>query len=113
MASAETKVFSTATRQGVTGVLKATGSTDPDVLFAAKQDLVDAYKPAKTMSWIPLICGVVLTVTVIGAFIGIPALILGWWMRRKGTRNLATVEAAYDEYLASIGLKPIAPGVAA
>jgi hypothetical protein len=28
-------------------------------------------------------------------------LILGWWMRRRGVRNLETVEAGYAEFLGS------------
>jgi hypothetical protein len=45
--------------------------------------------------------GALLTVTILGAFLGIPMLILGWWMRRRGVRNLETVEAGYAEFLGS------------
>jgi len=32
-------------------------------------------------------------------------IVLGWWLRRKSTRNLATVEDGFTEYLGSIGVK--------
>ena len=97
--------LSNATKQQVVGALKATGSSDPDVLFACKQELLDQYKPLKMMSLIPVICGALLCLTVIGAFIGVPMIVLGWWLRRKSTRNLATVEDGFTEYLGAIGVK--------
>jgi hypothetical protein len=100
-------LLSTATKQGVIGALRATGSTDQVVLFAAKEDLLDGYRSARTLSWIPLIAGALLTVTLVGAVLGIPLLLLAWWLRRTGQRNLATVEAGYAEYLSSLGLKPL------
>jgi hypothetical protein len=48
-----------------------------------------------------MVMGGLLTITILGAFIGIPLLILGWWMRRRGVRNLETVEAGYAEFLGS------------
>jgi Family of unknown function (DUF5362) len=111
MAGNPNAALSTASKPQVIGALKATGSTDPDVLFAAKQDLLDQYKPLKTMSWILIICGVLICLTLIGAIIGVPMILLGWWLRRKCNRNIATVEAGFAEYLSSIGVK--APIVAA
>ena len=97
--------LSNATKQQVIGALKATGSSDPDVLFACKQELLDQYKPLKMMSLIPVICGALLCLTVIGAFIGVPMIVLGWWLRRKSNRNLATVEEGFTDYLNSVGVK--------
>jgi hypothetical protein len=97
--------LSNATKQQVIGALKTTGSSDPDVLFACKQELLDQYKPLKMMSLIPMFCGALLCLTVIGAFIGVPMIVLGWWLRRKSKRNLATVEEGCTEYLGSIGVK--------
>jgi len=111
MAGNPNAALSTAAKPQVIGALKATGSTDPDVLFAAKQDLLDQYKPLKTMSLIPIICGALLCLTVIGAIGGVPLILLGWWLRRKCNRNIATVEEGFSDYLSSIGVK--APNVAA
>ena len=97
--------LSNATKQQIIGALKATGSSDPDVLFACKQELLDQYRPLKTMSFIPMICGALLCLTVIGAFIGVPMMVLGWWVRRKSKRNMTTVEDGFSEYLNTIGMK--------
>lgn len=101
--------LSTASRPQVIGALKAANSTDPDVLLHVKEDLLDQYRPLKMMSMVPIICGVGISLTIIGALIGIPLIVLGFFLRRKCKRNMATVESAYDEYLASIGLRQLAP----
>ena len=98
--------LSTATTPQVIGALKATNSKDVDVLFAAKQDLLDQYRPLKMMSMIPIISGALISLTVIGAIIGVPLIALGIWLRRKCKRNMTTVESAYDQYLSSIGALP-------
>ena len=107
--------LSTATKPQVIGALKAANSTDPDVLLHVKEDLLDQYRPLKIMSMVPIICGVLISLTVIGALIGVPLVILGIFLRRKCKRNMATVEGAYEEYLASLGLRlpPATPAVAA
>lgn len=107
--------LSTATKPQVIGALKAANSTDPDVLLHVKEDLLDQYRPLKIMSMVPIICGVLISLTILGAIIGIPLVILGFWLRRKCKRNMATVEGAYEEYLASLGLRlpPATPAVAA
>ena len=105
--------LSTATKPQVIGALKAANSTDTDVLLHVKEDLLDQYRPLKMMSWVPIICGALISLTVIGAIIGIPLIILGIFLRRKCTRNMATVESAYDDYLASIGRPRLATATAA
>jgi len=101
--------LSTASRPQVIGALKASNSTDPDVLLHVKEDLLDQYRPLKMMSLVPIVCGGLISLTVIGAIIGIPLILLGIFLRRKCKRNMATVESAYDEYLASLGMKRLAP----
>jgi len=105
--------LSTATKPQVIGALKAANSTDTDVLLHVKEDLLDQYRPLKMMSWVPIICGALISLTIIGAIIGIPLIILGIFLRRKCTRNIATVESAYDEYLTSLGKPRLAPAPAA
>ena len=96
-------------RQQVIGLLKATGSRDPDVLLAAKEDMLASVKPVKVMAFVPLICGALLTLTVIGAFLGIPAFLGGLWLWFRGRKNVRTVEGAYHEYLASLNLGAQSP----
>jgi hypothetical protein len=109
--------LSTATRSQIVGALKAASSTNPDVLLHVKEDLLDQYRPLKMMSVVPIFCGVLISLTVIGALIGVPLVILGIFLRRKCKRNMATVESAYEEYLASLGLRlpaasPVVPAPA-
>jgi len=46
-----------------------------------------------------MVLGGLMTILILTAFIGIPLLILGWWMRRRGVSNVQVVEAAYAEYV--------------
>jgi hypothetical protein len=105
--------LSTASKPQVIGALKAANSTDPDVLLHVKEDLLDQYRPLKMMSMVPIFCGVLISLTILGAVIGIPLIVLGFFLRRKCKGNMATVESAYDEYLASLGQARLAPAPAA
>jgi len=92
----------TVTRQQALGALKATGSSDPDVLFAAKEALLVLSRPGRVVTLIVMIAGGLLTLTIIGALAGLPALLVAWWLRRRFTRNIRTADAAYQEHLASL-----------
>ncbi|MBS1853449.1 MAG: hypothetical protein JST79_21335 [Acidobacteria bacterium] len=95
----------TLNKQIVLGALKSTGSKDPDVLYAKKSELIQMSKGMRGYSWIPMICGVLLCITIIGAFIGIPALIVGIWLRMKANKNLKLADEALAEYLQSLGIQ--------
>ena len=43
--------------------------------------------------------------TVIGAFVGIPAFLVGLWLRIKSGKNLKIADETLEEYLQSIGVK--------
>ena len=64
-----------------------------------------ATRPA--MIWgMPLVAflmvgGGILTITVFAAFAGIPLALFGIWMWRSSSRNIATVETAFSEFIAS------------
>jgi Family of unknown function (DUF5362) len=97
----EKNPFLSLDKQTVIGFLKSTGSRDPDVLHTQKVSLLSAARFPKIAGIYLMVLGALMTVLILTAFIGIPLLILGWWMRRRGVRNLATVEEAYGEYLAA------------
>jgi hypothetical protein len=104
MALAPTEIagpFTRLDKQSVIGTLKATGTRDPDVLHAQKQKLLAPSKSLKTASYVITGCGVLLTITIVAAFAGIPFGLFGIWIWRFSSKNIATVEAAYSEYLAS------------
>jgi hypothetical protein len=104
MALAPTEIagpFTRLDKQSVIGTLKATGTRDPDVLHAQKQKLLAPSKSLKMASYVITGCGVLLTITIVAAFAGIPFGLFGIWIWRFSSKNIATVEAAYSEYLAS------------
>jgi hypothetical protein len=94
--------FSLMTRQEVMGVLKATGSRDSDVLFAAKEQLLGQVKPLKIFGICAYVTGGLSTLLIVFAFIGIPLLFFGWWMRRRARQNIEVIESTFAEYLASV-----------
>jgi hypothetical protein len=103
--------FSRLTPQQVLGTLKATGSTDPDVLAAAKAQLVQPMKFLKFMGIWAYLTGGLATILILTAVIGIPLLIFGWWVRRRGSDNIQTIETTFSEYLQSIGARVPAAAV--
>ena len=88
--------------QQVIGALRSTGSTDPDVLFAKKEELLSETKRLKLLGVAPLIAGTILTVSIIGAIVGIPMLIVGFSVRKAYKHNIAVTDAALAEYLKSL-----------
>ena len=86
-------------RQSVIGFLKSTGTRDPDVLHTQKRSLVSAAKFPKLVGVYLMILGALMTAMILLAPIGIPVLIFGWWMRRRGVKNLEAVEEGYAEYV--------------
>jgi hypothetical protein len=86
-------------RSMVIGYLKSTGSRDPDVLHTQKSEILSAAKFPKMAGVYLMVLGGLMTMLILTAFIGIPLLILGWWMRRRGVSNVQVVDAAYAEYL--------------
>jgi hypothetical protein len=93
--------FSKVDKQSVIGTLKSLGSRDPDVLHAQKQRLLAPSLNMKKISLFLMIGGGVLTITVFAAFAGIPLVLFGIWMWRSSSRNIATVETAFTEFMAS------------
>ena len=85
----------------VIGFLKSTGSRDKDVLYTQKRNLESAAKFPKIAGVYLMVLGALMTVMILSAFIGIPLMILGWWMRKRGIRNLEAVEEGYSEYAAA------------
>jgi hypothetical protein len=89
-------------KQEALGLLKSGASRDKDVLLAQKAQLLTAARMPKWIGTIFMVAGGVATVTVLLAVIGIPMLIFGWWIRRRGVNSIAAVESAYAELVATI-----------
>lgn len=45
-----------------------------------------------------------MTLTILMAILGIPLIFFGWWVRKRGQENLATIESAYAEYVQSLAV---------
>lgn len=94
--------FISVDKQTVIGTLKAARSSDPDVLHAQRTELLTSVKfPKLAGNWVMFLGGMI-SLTIIGAVIGIPMLVVGWWLRQRGSRNIAAVEAGYSEYLKTL-----------
>jgi hypothetical protein len=89
-------------RQQVFGALKATGSSDPDVLYARKEELLGDTHRLKILGIWPLFLGTVMTLTIIGAVVGIPFMIFGWIMRKRVKNNIQVAESTYSDYLTQL-----------
>jgi hypothetical protein len=92
-------------RQQVIGALKATGSSDADVLFARKEELLADTRRMKLLGVFPFIVGIAMSLTIIGAVVGIPIIFFGVWVRKRIRWNTQTAESALADYLSSIGVK--------
>jgi hypothetical protein len=89
-------------KQQVLGALKGCGSYDPDVLFARKEELLADSRKMKLLGIMPIIVGIAMCLTVIGAFVGIPMIGFGWWVRKRIRTNIETADSAYADYLGSV-----------
>lgn len=84
-------------KQEVIGLFKASGSSDKDVLQAQKIQLLTVAKLPKWVGTVFMVAGGLATVTIVMAVIGVPMLIFGWWIRRRGVSSIEAVESAYAE----------------
>lgn len=94
--------------QAVTRRLKATGSTDPDVLYAAREELAAPFQRHRILCLIIIVAGTLVCCTLVLVPIGIPAVLYGVRHHRRTRANLATIEAAHVAYIAA--LSPTAHG---
>jgi hypothetical protein len=94
--------FNLLSREQVMGALKSTGSRDPDVLLAAKEEFASNYRPIKWFGIWGMVCGVLMTLLIVLAPLGIPLFFLGIWWFKRAKKNSALIEATYAEYLTSL-----------
>lgn len=86
------------TPQEVVLALRSTGASDEDVLYAAKTEFAEPFRYQKTCGLSLSVLGLLVSLTGIGALLGVPIVAAGIWIWRKGARNLAIVELAFDGY---------------
>ena len=101
--------FNLLTREQVMGYLKSTGSKDPDVLLAAKEEFASNYRPIKWMGIWGMVCGVLMSLLIVLAPLGIPLFFLGVWWFRRAKKNAITIEGTYAEYVGTLTGKGPSP----
>ena len=94
--------FSPVSEQAVFGTLKENGSHDPDVLYAHKETMLAPYKNLKRLAIIGAAIGGLFTIMIFMAWFGIPVLIASWLLWRFQAKQVASVEAGYARYQASL-----------
>ncbi len=92
-------------RQQALGALRAAGSTDADILHARKEGMLAGTKRMKLLGVFPIIVGVAASLTIVGAVIGIPAIMFGVSMRKRIRTNIAVADAALAEYLGTLAAR--------
>jgi len=90
--------FTPVDKQWVIGTLKAMGSTDPDVLYAARAKLLSAVGFTRIAGAGLAGLGVLLLGFAQTRLVAGPLVVVGWWLWRRGARNVAVVQAGYDEF---------------
>ena len=85
----------------VFAALKAAGSFDPDVLFAAKQRMLAPYKDLKRLAVVGIVLGCALVVMISLPIFGILAFAASALLWRFQAKQVANVEAGYSQFLAS------------
>ena len=94
--------FTTLDQQTVVGSLKSTGTRDSDVLYAQKETMLAPYKHLKLLAKIGYAVGGLFTIMIFMAWFGIPVLIASWLLWKCQAKQIATVEAGYAQYIASL-----------
>jgi hypothetical protein len=86
-------------KQQMIGTLRAAGTKDRDVLYARKQEMLTMSKGMRIMGFIWMACGLLVSLTIILAIMGLPMAGLGFLMWWRGSKNIKIAEATFKEYL--------------
>ena len=86
-------------RQQAIDALRSTGSSDPDVLCARKEELLNRIRKMKLFAITQMIVGIVVSLTIIGAIVGVPLMIRGLALKRCAEASDNAVETTYEEYV--------------
>lgn len=87
-------------KQEVLVMLRPASKGNKDAFLAKKQEQISVAKLPKYMGTFFLGIGILATVLIITAIVGVPVAIVGWWMRRRSASNIQVIEAACAELLA-------------
>ena len=88
-------------KESVMEALRAVGSRDPDVLRDRVRSLARPVRVQEAAGIGLVSLGVVAAFVAPGPVVGVPVALLGWLLWRRGTRNVAALEAGYVEFVRS------------
>jgi len=88
-------------KERVIAALRAVGSRDPDVLRARARAMGRVVRVQEGAGLALAVLGAVASFTRAGPALGVPMVLLGWWVWRLGVRNVAVVEAGFVEVVRS------------
>lgn len=86
-------------RQQAVDALRSTGSSDPDVLYARKEELLSRTRKMKLLAITQIGVGTLLSLTIVAAIIGVPLIIQGVTRVRCARASIESVETTYEEYV--------------
>ena len=98
-------------KQQVTVALKATGSSDADILFARKEEILADTRRMSRLVVLPIVGGAAMCLTVLGAIAGVPVILYGVRLRKQIRSNIDIAESAYAEYISALSRRPHAATV--
>jgi hypothetical protein len=93
--------FASIDKEGAMILLRAAGSHDPDVLRGRKETLIRSVRRPKLAGASLALAAVLVCLTRVGPVAGLAVAVAGWWLWRRGARNVAAVEAGYTELVKS------------
>lgn len=89
-------------RQHVLGALRATGSSDPAILYAKKEELLSESRRMKLLGIVPYFVGGAMCLTLVGAIVGIPIIWFGYAVGKTIRANVAVADETLAEYQRSL-----------
>jgi hypothetical protein len=87
------------TRDEVIASLRSTGSSDPEVLAAAMEEMTATVAPLRRMAVVWLLLGFLALATRPGIFVAAPLVGAGVWSGLRALRYRRTIEQGYAEYV--------------
>lgn len=90
--------FAPLEKETVLECFQAAGTRDPDVLVARRSRLLGQARYPRLLGSALLLLGGLLSLTRFGLLSGMPVVLLGWWLRRRGVRNRDSIEAVFCEF---------------
>ncbi|MDE1175707.1 MAG: DUF5362 family protein [Edaphobacter sp.] len=73
------------------------------MLFTKKEELLSETKRYKLLGIAPLIIGGLMSITIVGAIVGIPMIIFGVLVKKSYNYNIRVSDETFADYLSSIG----------